>query len=358
MLLRLCRQCGALASPALLGSRALGVARLLCSAQASSARPATEGCDEASARPALLDALGRAEASSTRPALLDALDTSLLPAGARGPAGVAVRPAFVSAAEEAALLAALAPALARRRYETSHWDAVISGYRELQREVQALGGGDAAAAAALARVVAACEAAAGGGAAEAVEASAASAHEHGKAEARGEQQLHPVAAQGVRAGREQVQNAPLGQEQAQSAPLGQEGPRRGRLLPEEGPRRGRLLPEVHILDLSAEGRISFHVDSPKFSGGLVAGLCLGSDAVMSLRREPPARGAGDMVRLLLPRRCLYSLTGEARYDWAHAVLPGPQRWRGAEVVKGRRVTLMLRDAKGPQGQGARGGGEG
>ncbi len=40
---------------------------------------------------------------------------------------------FVNEAEEQALLAELEPLLAARKYENTHWDAVISGYRELER---------------------------------------------------------------------------------------------------------------------------------------------------------------------------------------------------------------------------------
>jgi hypothetical protein len=254
-----------------------------------------------------------------------------LPPGASIPAGIAVHPCFLTPDEEAAWLRLAEPALARRRYERAHWDAVIDNFRETQLPFAAL---------------MACPA---------VRATLARA----------------AAAIATPAGSPAV----------------------------------RLLPAAHVLDLAAEGAIRHHVDSVKFSGGLVAGMCLLSDAVMSLRPDAGDGGAGAAaggggvaagraaaasagdaaaaaeVRVLLPRRCLYTLTGPARYGWAHAVLPGPQQALAAgggeeggaaaeaaaagdaagaaaaagtrrlvTVTKARRVSILLRDP--PPGAGA------
>jgi alkylated DNA repair protein alkB family protein 7 len=117
---------------------------------------------------------------------------------------------------------------------------------------------------------------------------------------------------------------------------------------------GAPLPFFHALELAEGGSISAHVDSIKFSGGVVAGLCLLSDAVMVLTPDTDgaagaagtqAAPAAPEVRLLLPRRCFYTLTDEARYAWAHAVPAGAAAtFRGAAVKRGRRLSIMLRDA--------------
>ncbi len=110
---------------------------------------------------------------------------------------------------------------------------------------------------------------------------------------------------------------------------------------------GAPLPFFHALELAAGGSISAHVDSVKFSGGVVAGLCLLSDAVLVLTPDPPppAGGAREEARVLLPRRCFYSLSDDARYAWAHAVPAGAAAtFRGAPVARGRRLSVMLRDA--------------
>jgi alkylated DNA repair protein alkB family protein 7 len=141
------------------------------------------------------------------------------------------------------------------------------------------------------------------------------------------------------------------------------------------PGSGAPLSFLHALDLAGEadgGAIAPHVDSVKFSGNVVAGLCLLSPALMRLYHEhSPAT-----VDLLLPRRCLYVMSGEARYHWAHAVVgagpaavmsrrrdpndPAPRpstpmpeedggggggavTFRGQPVVRHRRISLIFRD---------------
>ena len=222
--------------------------------------------------------------------------------------GVAVHAAFLGRAEHDALLAEASAALARRAFERGHWDGVIAHFRE-----EALP---------LAR------------ASPALRAAALRAHA-----------LFP----------------PL--------PLP---------LPLALPQPRTLLPQAHLLELEARGRISRHVDSVKFSGGVVAGLCLDSDAVLRLSVSDEAAaeaggeggqsskrgvgvglGAGDeekkeekeekegeegSIDVLLPRGCLYVLSGEARYLWAHAIADGAPRFRGEPVLRRRRVSIMLRDA--------------
>ena len=121
---------------------------------------------------------------------------------------------------------------------------------------------------------------------------------------------------------------------------------------------GAPLDTVHALELSPTGCIDAHVDSVKFSGGVVAGLCLRSEALMHLLpdegaaeegRAPTAlaakKNSSPLVKVLLPRRCLYLLTGEARYGWGHAI-PLQGTFYGRTVARGPqgRLSVMLRDA--------------
>ena len=117
---------------------------------------------------------------------------------------------------------------------------------------------------------------------------------------------------------------------------------------------GAPLPFFHARELAASGFISAHVDSVKFSGGVVAGLCLLSDAVLVLTPDPeapPLPTGSREVRVLLPRRCFYTLANDARYAWAHAVPAGDAAtFHGAPVDRGRRLSVMLRDALPPPAQ--------
>lgn len=128
-----------------------------------------------------------------------------------------------------------------------------------------------------------------------------------------------------------------------------------------------LLP-VHLLDLSPDGYIQRHVDHVEYSGAYIVGLSLLSDAVMTLHLDQPAGAAtgaagaaaassggdgGDVwLPMRLPRRSMYVLHGEARYQWAHAVPLDAARWWGDAVVSeegkplrdGRRLAVLFRDA--------------
>lgn len=113
-----------------------------------------------------------------------------------------------------------------------------------------------------------------------------------------------------------------------------------------------------------------HVDSIRFSGHIVAGLCLGSSAIMRLRpsanydssqgydnntnnhQQPSDRHYVDMY---LPPRTLYVLRGAARYEYSHELLPDSStfyfldhddaRQNAIVVRRDRRISVMFRDAK-------------
>ena len=251
------------------------------------------------------------------------IDFSGVPPSVERPTGIAVFPDFISAEEEAAWVAEVEPLMRRRRYESDHWDAVITGYRELQRPFEKLAGNPT-----LQSVI-----------------SRVAAH------------MPPAAS---------ASKGTASSSDASPVPL---------------------LPFVHVLDLAAEGVIRPHVDSVKFSGCAVAGVCLLSDAVMTLtpdvagdgygmggvtgygamskeERERDAlqqhKGGGPgnpvdpalataQVRIFLPRRSFYWITGPARYNWGHSVLAGPQTVNErVPVVKDRRISLIFRDPLPPE----------
>ncbi|XP_023941994.2 alpha-ketoglutarate-dependent dioxygenase alkB homolog 7, mitochondrial [Bicyclus anynana] len=105
--------------------------------------------------------------------------------------------------------------------------------------------------------------------------------------------------------------------------------------------KAELLPYVHVLDLAAGGHIKPHVDAVRFCGDTIAGLCLASSAVMRLTHEKKPHVALDA---LLERRCLYIMSGVARYDFSHAVLGGEHSvWRGDRLPRRRRVAIICRE---------------
>jgi len=103
-----------------------------------------------------------------------------------------------------------------------------------------------------------------------------------------------------------------------------------------------LLP-LHLLDLRADGYISRHVDHIEYSGRYIVGMSLLSESIMTLHREGVGH-EGVWLPMRLPRRSLYVLCGEARYEWAHA-LSRESEWEGEQLpAKGRRLALIWRDA--------------
>ena len=98
---------------------------------------------------------------------------------------------------------------------------------------------------------------------------------------------------------------------------------------------------AHVVDIAAEGYISPHVDSTKASGNFIAGLSLLSDCEMTLRhRAGMSEGDGwnveldddSVVDVKLPRRSLYLLRGELRFEYTHAL-----------SVEARRISIIFRD---------------
>uniref|UniRef100_A0A0M3INN6 Alpha-ketoglutarate-dependent dioxygenase alkB homolog 7, mitochondrial n=1 Tax=Ascaris lumbricoides TaxID=6252 RepID=A0A0M3INN6_ASCLU len=62
---------------------------------------------------------------------------------------------------------------------------------------------------------------------------------------------------------------------------------------------------VHILDLHKDGVIKPHIDSVRYCGDVISGMCLLSDAVLRLRHKD--RKDELIVDFFVPRRCLYRM---------------------------------------------------
>lgn len=134
------------------------------------------------------------------------------------------------------------------------------------------------------------------------------------------------------------------------------------------------LEDIHVLDIAENGYIAPHVDT-NFTGGIVAGLTLLSDAVVTFQphntelqetllnkkqENSSSENANKntklalnttivfpelpRIELLVPARSLYIITQEARYNWTHAIEVQENHKFNAEVVpRNRRISLMFRD---------------
>ncbi|XP_060882675.1 alpha-ketoglutarate-dependent dioxygenase alkB homolog 7, mitochondrial [Labrus mixtus] len=110
------------------------------------------------------------------------------------------------------------------------------------------------------------------------------------------------------------------------------------------PEGSQLLGPVHILDLDKNGFIKPHIDSVKFCGSTIAGLSLLSDSIMRLVRED---NSSEWLDLLLPRRSLYILRDEARYNFTHEILKEEDSvFSGQLVPRLRRISIICRNLPG------------
>lgn len=135
---------------------------------------------------------------------------------------------------------------------------------------------------------------------------------------------------------------------------------------------GNVLPHVHILDLAADGIIKPHVDSSRYCGSTIAGISLHTDCIMRLKRvdevkykqnrfgedklntnqftqhdvQPKTNGTIEynyFVDVLLKQRSLYIMKDSARYKFSHEVLPSKSTFKGNEIIKNRRVSIICRN---------------
>ena len=105
----------------------------------------------------------------------------------------------------------------------------------------------------------------------------------------------------------------------------------------------------HTIDLHADGQLKAHVDSVRYSGGMVAGLSMLSGSIMRLRPSvngEPRSGDDEMfVDLHLPPLSLYVLSGQSRYQYTHELLQGTNTFRGTvKVERNHRLSVIFRDS--------------
>jgi alkylated DNA repair dioxygenase AlkB len=102
----------------------------------------------------------------------------------------------------------------------------------------------------------------------------------------------------------------------------------------------RAADQVIVNEYEPGQGIAPHVDCVPCFADTVASLTLGSSCLMEFTHVKTRR----KVPLFLTRRSLVVLSGEARYDWRHAI-PGRKSdtHEGQPVPRGRRLSLTFRN---------------
>ncbi len=86
--------------------------------------------------------------------------------------------------------------------------------------------------------------------------------------------------------------------------------------------RAADLTHALVAEYRAATQLGWHRDVPQFER--VVGISLLGPARMRLRRYPHVAGRGNRsLAVDLAPRSIYSLTGEARWGWQHAISPTP-----------------------------------
>jgi len=74
-----------------------------------------------------------------------------------------------------------------------------------------------------------------------------------------------------------------------------------------------------VAEYSPGTPLGWHRDVPDYEG--IVGISLAGEGVMRLRRYPPVKPARAELKITLSPRSIYTLQGEARWKWQHAVSP-------------------------------------
>eukprot|EP00049_Salpingoeca_infusionum_P015520 m.303018 g.303018 ORF g.303018 m.303018 type:complete len:266 (-) comp15890_c0_seq33:2571-3368(-) len=97
--------------------------------------------------------------------------------------------------------------------------------------------------------------------------------------------------------------------------------------------------DVHVLDLAEHGEIGAHVDSIKFVGPVIAGVCVLSPAVVRFEEED----GDDVVEALIQPNTMYIMSGAIRYKYTHAVTDSTFTWNDSPPLhRTRRISFMFR----------------
>jgi alkylated DNA repair dioxygenase AlkB len=103
----------------------------------------------------------------------------------------------------------------------------------------------------------------------------------------------------------------------------------------------RQRPDQVIVNEYQPGQgIAPHIDCEPCFDETVASLSLGSPCVMDFARD------GQKISMLLEPRSLLVLSGEARYEWTHAIAPRKtDKLNGQIIPRTRRVSMTFRKVR-------------
>ncbi|MBA2728079.1 MAG: zinc finger MYND domain-containing protein [Parachlamydiaceae bacterium] len=93
-----------------------------------------------------------------------------------------------------------------------------------------------------------------------------------------------------------------------------------------------------LLGYDKNGFITRHVDSPLLSGGTVILISFNSPVVVNFYSQKKTEE--QQHKIFIPPKSIYAISGEARYEWSHAILKDENTYNSKEFARGRRYVIV------------------
>lgn len=94
-----------------------------------------------------------------------------------------------------------------------------------------------------------------------------------------------------------------------------------------------------LVGYKKDGFITQHVDSPLLSGGTVIVISFNSPVVVNFYSQKKAEQ--QQYKIFIPPKSMYAISGEARYDWSHAILKDEDTYNSEKFERGTRYAVLF-----------------
>lgn len=94
-----------------------------------------------------------------------------------------------------------------------------------------------------------------------------------------------------------------------------------------------------LVGYKKDGFITEHIDSPLLSGGTVIVISFNSPVVVNFYSQKKAEK--QQHKIFVPPKSMYSISGEARYDWSHAILSDEDTYNSEKFARGTRYAVLF-----------------
>lgn len=94
-----------------------------------------------------------------------------------------------------------------------------------------------------------------------------------------------------------------------------------------------------LIGYEKDGFNKRHVDSDLFSAGPVVAISFNSPVVVNFYSENKVKA--EQYKIFVPPKSMYSMEGEVRYKWSHAILKDEDTYNAKNFTRGQRYVVLL-----------------